>query len=259
VTMAKGEQPIPKNRLLAYLGRPDYSRLRDHLERVELPYRASLYRANAPIEFAYFLEEGVASLVTRMRNGAAVEVGTMGNEGMVGLPVVFGDQQSPTNGYMQVPGSGLRIRAAILSEHLNRNASLRQALLRYAHAFFNQVAQSAACAHLHALEQRACRWLLMTHDRMASDQFQLTQEFFAMMLGVRRAGVTVAAGALQKAGLIRYHRGCITILDRVGLEQRSCECYKVTASEFDRLLGIEPAFKDRNAFEHVRVKSGAAS
>ena len=172
-----------------------------------------------------------------MRKGTSVEVGTAGNEGMVGLPIVFGDQQSPMNVYMQVPGRGLRLKASTLSGELNRNTRLRTALLHYAHAFFNQVAQSAACAHLHSLEQRCCRWLLMTHDRMPTDEFQLTHEFLAMMLGVRRAGVTVALGALQRAGLIRHARARTAILDRPGLERLSCECYQVTRSEFDRLLG----------------------
>ena len=235
--MDRSERQNPQNRLLAYLSAADYLRLSEHLEEVPLPYRASLHRANVPIEHVYFLEEGVASLVNTMRKGTSVEVGTAGNEGMVGLPIVFGDQQSPMNVYMQVPGRGLKMKASTLSAELNRNTRLRTALLHYAHAFFNQVAQSAACAHLHSLEQRCCRWLLMTHDRMPTDEFHLTHEFLAMMLGVRRAGVTVALGALQRAGLIWHGRARIAILDRVGLEHLSCECYQVTKAEFDRLLG----------------------
>ncbi len=127
--------------------------------------------------------------------------------------------------------------ATIFEAELDRSVSLRRMMLRYAHAMFNQVAQSAACAHFHALERRCCRWLLMTHDRMQSDEFLLTHEFLSMMLGVRRAGVTEAAGALQRAGLIRYRHGVVTILDRDALEERSCECYAVTKAEFDRLLG----------------------
>jgi CRP-like cAMP-binding protein len=139
---------------------------------------------------------------------------------------------------MQVPGSGLQMKADIFREILQQNPQMLESLLRYAHAFFNQVAQSAACAHHHLLEQRCCRWLLMTRDRMESDEFLLTQEFLAMMLGVRRAGVTVAARALQRAGLIQYARGHITILDRAGLKKRCCECYDITKKEFDRLLGV---------------------
>jgi CRP-like cAMP-binding protein len=228
----------PQNRLLASLPPEDYERLRVHLEPTRLTYRRLLYQANKPIGFVYFVESGVASLVSTMKNGDASEVGTIGNEGIVGLPVVFGDKQAPTKVYMQVPGSGLQMKADIFREILQQNPQMLESLLRYAHAFFNQVAQSAACAHHHLLEQRCCRWLLMTRDRMESDEFLLTQEFLAMMLGVRRAGVTVAARALQRAGLIQYARGHITILDRAGLKKRCCECYDITKKEFDRLLGV---------------------
>ena len=153
---------------------------------------------------------------------------------------MFGDDRAPTSVYVQVPGAGLRMTAALFKKELARSASMRTVMLRYAHAFFNQVAQSAACNHFHSIEQRCCRWMLMTHDRMQSDEFLLTQEFLAMMLGVQRTGVSAAAGALQRAGLIRYSRGNVTILDRRGLMRRSCECYDVSKQEFDRLLG-EPA------------------
>ena len=192
---------------------------------------------NKPIGFVYFIETGVGSLVNTMANGDAAEVGTIGNEGVVGLPLLLGDDRAPTSVYVQVPGAGLRMKASLFKKELARSASMRAVMLRYAHAFFNQVAQSAACNQFHSIEQRCCRWLLMTHDRMQSDEFLLTQEFLAMMLGVQRTGVTAAAGALQRAGLIRYKRGNVTILDRRGLIQRSCECYGVSKKEFDRLLG----------------------
>ena len=198
--MDKSARQVPQNRLLAYLTRADYLRLSEHLEEVPLTYRTSLYRANVPIDYVYFLEEGVASLVNTMRKGTSVEVGTAGNEGMVGLPIVFGDQQSPMNVYMQVPGYGFRMKASTLSAELNRNTRLRTALLHYAHAFFNQVAQSAACAHLHPLEQRCCRWLLMTHDRMRTDEFRLTHEFLAMMLGVQAGWCNSGAGSVAESG-----------------------------------------------------------
>ena len=225
------------NRLLGLLPPRDYQRLRPHLHRVPLEYRRSLYRANKPIEFVYFIETGVGSLVNTMANGDAAEVGTIGNEGVVGLPLLLGDDRAPTSVYVQVPGSGLRMKAKLFNKELARSASMRTVMLRYAHAFFNQVAQSAACNQFHSLEQRCCRWMLMTHDRMHSDEFLLTQEFLAMMLGVQRTGVTAAAGALQRTGLIRYKRGNVTILDRRGLMYRSCECYGVSRREFDRLLG----------------------
>ncbi len=234
------------NRLLGLLPPKDYARLRPHLERIQLEYRQSLYRAHKPIEFVYFIETGVGSLVNTMANGEAAEVGTIGNEGVVGLPLVLGDDRAPTSVYVQVPGAGLRMRAAAFEKELARSASMRTVMLRYGHAFFNQVAQSAACNHFHPIQQRCCRWLLMTHDRMHSDDFLLTQEFLAMMLGVQRTGVTAAAGDLQRAGLIRYKRGNVTIIDRRGLEGRSCECYGVSKTEFDRLLGERAIRKVRS-------------
>ena len=212
--------------------------IRPHLERVPLNYRESLYRAHRPIGFGYFIETGVGSLVNMMKNGDASEVGTIGNEGIVGLPLVLNDERAPTSAYVQVPGKGLRMKAAIFKRELTRSSSMRTVMLRYAHAFFNQVAQSAACNQFHSLEQRCSPWPLMTHDRMGSDSFLLTQEFLAMMLGVERTGVSAAASALQRAGLIRCKRGNVTIIDHRGLECRSWECYPTSKSEFDRLLGF---------------------
>ena len=236
----------PANRLLGLLPPKDYRRLSPHLQPIPLGYRQSLYRANKSIGFVYFIETGVGSLVNTMANGEAAEVGTIGNEGVVGLPLLFGDDRAPTSVYVQVPGAGLRMKATRFNKELARSASMRRVMLRYAHAVFNQVAQSAACNHFHSIEQRCCRWMLMTHDRMQSDQFLLTQEFLAMMLGVQRTGVSAAAGSLQKAGLIRYKRGNVTIIDRRGLLQRSCECYGVSKREFDRLLGNRAVRKVRS-------------
>jgi CRP-like cAMP-binding protein len=225
------------NRLLASLAPEDYDLLRPHLEAVQLPYRHLLYPANKNIAFAHFLENGVASLVSTMRNGDASEIGTIGNEGFVGLPILLADKMAPTGVYMQVPGEGFRIEVDVFEEALAESASLRTAMSHYAHAFFNQVAQSAACNHHHSLDQRCARWLMMTYDRMDSNVFLLTHEFLAMMLGVRRAGVTVAARELQRRGIIRYKRGEITILELDDLRKRACECYAVTKRDFDRLLG----------------------
>ncbi|WP_072376299.1 Crp/Fnr family transcriptional regulator [Hyphomicrobium sp. NDB2Meth4] len=237
--MAHQEVPQrPGNRLLQSLSEEDYALLSPYLEAVDLTYRRPLYQANRNIPYVYFFETGVGSLVNTMKDGAASEVGTIGNEGIVGLPIVLGDKRAPTTVYVQVPGSGVRMQSGDFWDVMEKSPSLRRLLLHYAHAFFNQVAQSAACAHHHALEQRCCRWLLMTRDRMDSDEFLLTQEFLAMMLGIRsRPGVSIAAGALQRAGLIRYTRGHVTILDRGGLEALSCECYNISKREFDRLLG----------------------
>jgi CRP-like cAMP-binding protein len=225
------------NRLLGLLPPKDYRRLRPHLRRVPLGYRQSLYRANKPLGYVYFIETGVGSLVNTMANGNAAEVGTIGNEGVVGLPLLLGDDRAPTSVYVQVPGTGLRMTAKAFGKELARSASMRAVMHLYVHALFNQVAQSAACNQFHSIAQRCARWMLMTHDRMDSDEFLLTQEFLAMMLGVQRTGVSVAAGALQQAGLIRYSRGIVTMLDRRGLQRRACECYGVSKREFDRLLG----------------------
>ena len=232
----RGNADTCVNRLLSLLAPADYARLRPHLEFTALKYRQSLYRAHKPIGYVYFIETGVGSLVNTMANGDAAEVGTIGNEGVVGLPLVLQDERSPTSVYIQVPGTGFRMTASRFQKEMARSASMRTVMLHYTHAFFNQVAQSAACNQFHSLEQRCCRWLLMTHDRMGSNDFLLTQEFLAMMLGVQRTGVSVAAGALQRAGLITYTRGNVSIRDRAGLERRTCECYGVSKREFDRLL-----------------------
>lgn len=229
---------VPANRLLSLLAPRDYASLRPHLEPLQLEYRQSLYAADKKIDHVYFIETGVGSLVNTMANGQAAEVGTIGNEGFVGLPIVLGDDRAPTSVYVQVPGAGLRMTAPLFKKALARSPTMQVVMLRYVHALFNQVAQSAACNHFHSLEQRCCRWLLMTRDRMQSDKFLLTQEFLAMMLGVQRPGVSIAAGALQRAGLITYTRGNVTILDGPGLKKLSCECYAVSKKEFDRLLGV---------------------
>jgi CRP-like cAMP-binding protein len=224
------------NRLLLLLSDNDYERLRSHLSVVEFDYRKSLYEASRPIEQVYFPIDGVASLVITTSDGAGAEVGTIGSEGMVGLPIVLGDREAPSSVYVQVPGTALGMDARIFRSELDRSPTLNLVMLRYVHAFFNQVAQSAVCAHLHKVEQRCCRWLLMTRDRMPSGDFLLTHEFLGMMLGVRRTTVTDVMGGLQKAELIRYRRGRVTILDHAALRRRACECYEVSKLEFDRLL-----------------------
>ena len=228
------------NRLLSLLSDDDYERLRSHLSPVVFDYRKSLYEAGRPIDHVYFPVDGVASLVMTTADGSSAEVGTIGSEGMVGLPVCLGDSDAPSSVYVQVPGNALQMDARLFRGELDRSPTLNLVMLRYAHAFFNQVAQSAACVHLHRVEQRCCRWLLMTRDRMPSGDFLLTQEFLGMMLGVRRTTVTEVMSGLQKAGLVHYRRGHVTILDHEGLHHRACECYDVSKLEFDRLLGDTP-------------------
>jgi CRP-like cAMP-binding protein len=229
-------QPMT-NRLLSLLSDADYEQLRPHLSQTVLDYRKSLYEASRPIDHVYFPVEGVASLVITTADGSSAEVGTIGNEGMVGFPICLGDRDAPSAVYVQVSGTALTMSAGLFRAELEASPTLRLVMLHYAHAFFNQVAQSGACAHLHPVDQRCCRWLLMTRDRMPSDDFLLTHEFLGMMLGVRRTTVTDVMGGLQKAGLIRYRRGHVTILDHEGLLRRACECYEISKLEFDRLLG----------------------
>jgi len=227
----------PHNRLLARCSHADYARLGPYLKPIALPQKFSLYAARGPLDFVYFLDSGVASLVVTMANGKTAEVGTVGNEGFVGLPVLFGESVAQAGVFMQVPGAGWRMPAVILRRELEQSATLRAMLLQYAGAFFDQIAQASACAFLHPLEQRCCRWLVTTADRMPSEQFGLTQEFLAMMLGVRRSSVSVVMSDLQRRGLVRYSRGRVTILDRRALQAMACECYRVTKAAANRVFG----------------------
>lgn len=240
------------NRLLTLLSDEDYERIRPHLKKVVLEYKAPLYEALRPIEHAYFPIDGVASLVLTMRDGSGVEVGTIGNEGLVGIPIILGVPQAPSTVYVQVPGIALEMDARLFRAELEHSLTLRTIALGYVHAFFNQVAQSAACAHLHQLEQRCARWLLMTRDRMPSDEFLLTQEFLGMMLGVRRSSVSQAMKTLQEAGIVRYRRGHVTILDLKALQELACECYEVSKQEFDHLLG-DTVIAPRDDRRHRRI------
>ena len=229
-----------QNRLLDLLSPEDFKLLEPHLQPVTLEYRMPLYEPDRPIPYVYFPLSGVGSLVNTMTDGSAAEVGTIGNEGMIGVPIVLEDTVTTTSVYVQVPGAGLRMPAGQFREALNQSYSLRRIMLHYTHVLFNQVTQSAACNTFHHLEARCCRWLLMTHDRVQSEEFLLTQEFLGMMLGVRRSSVNLAAGDLKRKKLIRYSRGKVTVLDRPGLLKRACECYAINRREFDRLLGQSP-------------------
>jgi CRP-like cAMP-binding protein len=237
MAVSEASSDPPGNRLLAALPRQDYERLLPSLEIVTSGIKEVVYEPNGPIAYVYFPINSIFSLLTIMADGAALEYATVGNEGMVGLPIFLGAETMPSRAFSQVPGDAMRMKAEVFREAANTVGPLHDVLLRYTQALVNQIAQTAACNRLHSIEQRCSRWLLMTHDRVAGDQFVLTQEFLGLMLGVRRQGVNAAAGLLQKAGLIRYRRGQITVLDRQGLEAASCECYRVIRREFDRLLG----------------------
>jgi CRP-like cAMP-binding protein len=228
---------VGENRLLAALPKAEYDRLRPHLQKVSLPLKNILYEASSPIPHVFFPLRGVVSLVIVMDGGISLEVGVIGNEGLVGTPVFLGSQSSPTRAISQVPGEALRLETRVFQEEMKRGGALYGLVQRYTQTMINQISQSTVCNHRHSVEKRMCRWLLMSHDRVGTDEFPLTHEFLAQMLGVRRPTVTAAAGILQKAGLISYHRGRVTVLDRNGLETASCECYEVVSKELDRLLG----------------------
>ena len=228
---------VPRNCLLAALPPGELERLRPRLERVELPFDQILLAAGGPVDAMLFPERGMVSLIATLEDGDQVEVGLSGREGLVGLPLIFGDDRSLAEARVQLGGTALRLDAASLRAELDRNAGLPRLLLRYALAFQAQVTLTAACNTRHAIEQRLARWLLTAHDRAEAEEFPMTHEFLSLMLGVRRPGVTIAAGMLQKAGLIHYARGRMAITDRPGLEAASCECYHTVRHEFARLLG----------------------
>jgi len=223
--MLKKDPPI-KNAILAGIPRKDYGRMLPDLESVALPSGEKLYKSGDAIQYVYFPGEGLVSLVTHMNNGTTVEVGLIGRDGMVGIPVLLGDDIAFEEAVVQIAGSGMRMRSAVFKQGLKRNHSpLLTQLLLYTRSLMKQVARTAACNRIHTVEERLARWLLMCHDRMESDELPLTQEFISNMLGTRRASVGTAATGLQTEGLIRYSRGHISILDRVGLEETACECY----------------------------------
>lgn len=227
----------PRNRLLGALPQAELTALLPHLELVRLEQHHTCFRPAQPIDSVFFLETAVISVVTTFEDGGTVEVGTAGCEGMAGLPVFLGDPLSTVSGFIQIPGTAARMDAATFARLAAPPGALHDMMLRYTQAFLTQVSQTAACNASHLVEQRCARWLLMTHDRVEGDDFPLTHEFLAFMLGVRRAGVTLAMRALQDEGLVRYTRGHVTIVDRAGIERASCECYRVVSAYFTRLLG----------------------
>lgn len=230
-----------QNHLLAALSEEEFAPFAPWLELVDLPRGDVVARPGEPIEFAYFPTSGMVSVVALMSKGLGAEVATVGNEGMIGLPIFLGAESSPFHLMAQLSGKSLRIPAQRLEKDLLPNSRLAALLRTYSQAFFVQTAQNAACNGIHPISMRAARWLLATHDRAESDSFFLTQEFLAFMLGVARQSVGIAVGELADHGLISYARGHMRVLDRLGLERTSCECYFIVRAEFDRLLGIARA------------------
>jgi CRP-like cAMP-binding protein len=228
--------PQAVNRLLAALPDAEYQRLIPHLEQVPLSFKQVLHDVGEPIEYVYFPHQSIVSALSTMEDGSMVEVGLMGNDGIVGIPAALGDNIAATTATVQVPDSAMRMKVSVLKTEFGRGGVLQSLLLRYMQAQHAFVSQNAACNRLHQLDGRLARWLLLVCDRVESNELPLTHEFMAQMLGVRRAGVTEAANTLQQAGLIRYTRGKVTILNRKELEAASCECYEIINGEYARLL-----------------------
>jgi len=226
-----------RNRLLLALPPTVLDRLLPSLRRVDMPFRASLFLPAEPIATVYFPESGWVSLLLSLEDGDAAEVGLIGAEGMVGLPLLFGTDQGVTEAMVQSAGIALAMDADSFRRELGEHDAFGDLLLRYAAAFGTQVTMTAACNVRHLLEERLARWLLMSHDRAGGNEFPMTHEFLSTMLGVRRSGVTTAAGALQRAGLIHYEQSRIRVVDRPGLEAAACECHRAVRQEYQRLLG----------------------
>ena len=225
-----------KNQLLAALPAAEWDRWLPQLESVEMPLGQVLYESGTTLSHVYFPLTAIVSLLYVMENGASAEIAVVGNEGIVGISLFMGGESTPSRAVVQSAGHGYRLNAQTMKDEFNRAGPVLHLLLRYTQALITQMAQTAVCNRHHTLDQQLCRWLLLSLDRLQGNDLVMTQELIANMLGVRREGVTEAALKLQKVGLIRYARGHISVLDRAGLEQRTCECYAVVKNEYDRLL-----------------------
>ena len=224
------------NLLLAVLAQADYERIAPHLEFTPVALGQVLYESGGRMEHAYFPTNSIVSLLYVMADGASAEIAVVGNDGIVGISIFMGGESTPSRAVVQSGGEGYRINAKFLLEEFGRYGPTAHLLLRYTQALITQMAQTAVCNRHHTVDQQLCRWLLLSLDRLPSSELRMTQELMSNMLGVRREGVTEAAGKLQAAGLIHYSRGQIKVLDRRGLERRVCECYGVVRRETDRLL-----------------------
>ncbi|AMP00243.1 cyclic nucleotide-binding domain protein [Collimonas arenae] len=225
-----------KNHLLAALPDAEWQRWLPQLEAIDMPLGQVLYESGSTLQYVYFPTTSIVSLLYVLENGASAEIAVVGNEGVVGVSLFMGGETTPSRAVVQSAGQGFRLRARSMKDEFNRAGPVLHLLLRYTQALITQMAQTAVCNRHHTLDQQLCRWLLLSLDRLQGNDLVMTQELIANMLGVRREGVTEAALGLQAAGLIRYARGHITVLDRAGLEKRACECYAVVKKESDRLL-----------------------
>jgi CRP-like cAMP-binding protein len=230
-----------QNRLLAALPDDEAARWLPQLEPVDMPLGQVLCESGSKLSHVYFPTTSIVSLLYVMEDGASAEIAVVGREGIVGVSLFMGGESTPSRAVVQSAGLGYRLDARLMLKEFNRAGPVLHLLLRYTQALITQMAQTAVCNRHHSLDQQLCRWLLLSLDRLQSQELVMTQELIANMLGVRREGVTEAAGQLQKAGLIQYRRGRISVLDRSGLERRACECYAVVKNEYDRLLPAVPA------------------
>lgn len=233
--MELAHSPV-QNHLLAALPKEEFERIAPHLELVAMPLGDVLYESGGQLKHAYFPTSAIVSMHFVLENGASSEIAGVGNEGVLGISLIMGGNTTPSRAIVQTAGYGYRLKARLLMDEFNRAGPMMRLMLRYIQALITQISQTAVCNRHHSVEQQVCRWLLLTLDRMPSSDLTMTQELIASMLGVRREGITETAGNLQRAGLINYRRGHITVVDRSGLESRVCECYAVVKKEFDRLL-----------------------
>jgi len=225
-----------QNYLLDALPEAELDCFRPYLELVELPLGQVLYESGELLKNVYFPTTSIISLLYVMEDGSSAEIAVVGNEGILGVSLFMGGETTPSRAIVQSAGYGYKLKSKLLKHEFDRNGAMMRLLLRYTQALITQMAQTAVCNRHHTIEQQLCRWLLLSLDRLASDELTMTQDLIANMLGVRREGVTESAGRLQRDGLIEYSRGHIKVIDRLGLEARSCECYRVVKDEFDRLL-----------------------
>ena len=253
---AAATHPATQNHLLAALPAAEFHRLEPDLQPVALPLDYSVYEPGKPMDHVFFPTAGIVSLLYMLADGASTEFALVGNCGMVGISTFMGGDSTPSRAVVVSAGQGYRLSRSVLMREFERNGNVQHLLLRYTQALTTQIALTAVCNLHHTVEQRLCRWLLLCLDRQSSNELHMTQELIANMLGVRREGVTEAAKCLRDAGLIRYRRGRITVLDRPGLEQRACECYAVAKREADRLVSRKP---EPGAPQAARWAGGAAA
>ncbi len=239
------------NRLLATLPKADYEHLSSHLELVSMPLGEVLYESGGHLKYVYFPTTSIVSLIYVLENGSSAEIAVVGNEGIVGISVFMGGDTTPSRAVVQSAGFGYRLPVQLLKQEFDHSGPMQGLLLLYTQALITQMTQTAVCNRHHSIEQQLCRWLLLSFDRLSTDTLCMTQELIANMLGVRREGVTVAAGHLHQLGLIDYNRGHIKLIDRPGLEKEVCECYMVVKKEFDRLLAKTPLPHDHH--DHTQL------